>query len=432
MSISTDRVDRLIGTDADNSGGINLPPLLSGLLVWTLDHESVTVDDVLEWAKRRMSVDRRRLQRNYKSLDAFPLLLRDVIDQMVDVKLLAPHPHTAATWVLGSAFMVNKKLTFIRKVGTRQAHTITVGPSDTRQEHDSASTQKAELISLVFELRPDGVGLRPVDPHRVTYLTESMEAFGYRQEQPVLVDQDGRILDGRHRMAAAKKLGINAPQRMVKVADSNEALVVSWIANESSPWSVVDRKRIAGRMMVAGVDPATIGSAIGPAGARNRARLQLLTDPLVSDRKVAVAAQASRPLVTRERTRMENEGEIKRTTQVHVNGDKREYEPESMSVLSGGTLCHPPSTVTEEVSGSLSEIEATPKPKRRLEPEASPRRNKQWTIQVSKRNDPKYLHDLLMVGTGLLDGHVITDKACARQLADMICLTLRENPLVWK
>jgi ParB/Sulfiredoxin domain len=61
-------------------------------------------------------------------------------------------------------------------------------------------------------VRPDG-GLPPLDPQGVTRLCQlivSIEAHGYDHSEPVLVNQYGRIVDGRHRLAACHLLGTSS------------------------------------------------------------------------------------------------------------------------------------------------------------------------------------------------------------------------------
>ena len=63
-----------------------------------------------------------------------------------------------------------------------------------------------------------GGGLPPLDPagvDRLCRLIVSIEREGYDRSRPVLFNQYGWIVDGRHRLAACHLLGVEAPRRVV-------------------------------------------------------------------------------------------------------------------------------------------------------------------------------------------------------------------------
>lgn len=57
---------------------------------------------------------------------------------------------------------------------------------------------------------------RALKPQQVAAIRDSMEAHGYNPAYPVIVDSDGVLVDGGHRIAAARALGIDAVPYMVK------------------------------------------------------------------------------------------------------------------------------------------------------------------------------------------------------------------------
>lgn len=56
---------------------------------------------------------------------------------------------------------------------------------------------------------------RAINPNHVERLEREIKKNGYCKGRPILVDQDGLIVDGQHRYLACKRLGIEAPIEQV-------------------------------------------------------------------------------------------------------------------------------------------------------------------------------------------------------------------------
>jgi hypothetical protein len=56
---------------------------------------------------------------------------------------------------------------------------------------------------------------REIKPKTVALIKESMEKFGFISGRPVLINNDGVIIDGQHRFLAAKDLGIEIEYEML-------------------------------------------------------------------------------------------------------------------------------------------------------------------------------------------------------------------------
>ncbi len=91
----------------------------------------------------------------------------------------------------------------------------------------------------------DSPGLRPLDKKHLAVLEQSMRDYGYREEFPILIDQYGRILNGRHRIAAAHRAGVVMPEpTTVQVSSDEEAVGFAILANFERGWTEAERNRI--------------------------------------------------------------------------------------------------------------------------------------------------------------------------------------------
>jgi ParB-like chromosome segregation protein Spo0J len=146
-----------------------------------------------------------------------------------------------------------------------------------------------EITSLAASLREDGPGLRPLDAEHVAVLEQSMRDYGYRPEFPVLVDRHGRILDGRHRIAAARRAGIAEPlpQREVTVTSDAEAVGLAILMNLQRGWTKAERNRIDSDLRAAGLTVENFGRQLGTSAKREVIRAALLEFPTLTHRAIA-------------------------------------------------------------------------------------------------------------------------------------------------
>jgi hypothetical protein len=183
----------------------------------------------------------------------------------------------------------------------------TIYPKTIREFIGEASQRSLDIKSLAHDLREDRPGLRSINKDNLAVITESMRAFGYMPQYPVLKDQHGRILSGRHRIAAAKAVGIQYETREIKVASDLEAIAIAYTANEASGFSKEERRRIAKRL---GIAPENLNKFLGTEAKRNSIRAELLKDPKQADRAIAAQFGVSKNTVEAERLELEAGGQI--------------------------------------------------------------------------------------------------------------------------
>jgi hypothetical protein len=138
-----------------------------------------------------------------------------------------------------------------------------------------------------------GSVLRTVTPARVNLIRESMQLLGdLRAYFPILLDEDGEIVDGRHRHA----IDPDWPAARTRVPRENRA-IVAMAANRSSAWPRKDWDRLR----------EVIAEHFGRQAASGRlARLALLENHERSDRDIAKLVGASPSTVGAVRRELED------------------------------------------------------------------------------------------------------------------------------
>lgn len=255
-----ERIGRLTGrgrTD-DRGGGLPLTDLFGPILRTLLD-EGLQPVDVLTAAVRGGFIGRKedRLQYIYDQADPWSAVMDDALSQLESVGLVMAD---GARWELTGKFRPDKPLVVIRGARGELAVKVTVASDATRAAREGETTAMY-ITELATELDPRRGGLRPLDMKRVGMLVESMRAFGFRKGPgyAIVKDQHGRVLDGRHRIAAAEKLGIDWDNRLyvqvVKVDSDQEALAWTFTENVAqADWSTTDLARIT--RALGGIAPA--------------------------------------------------------------------------------------------------------------------------------------------------------------------------------
>jgi ParB-like nuclease domain len=254
MSNQTDRIDRLVGNGVDESGGgLQLPSLLSAILDDLQDNGGKTTIDLVALTSKTLESKRSRVQQIYEVDDPWDNFTQDVLDQLEYKQIIR---RDNDVWQLGEKFVLGKPMQVIRRKGGADI-TVTVYSAEEREARGRDEVARMEATSLAAELHEDRPGLRSLDQKHVNALAERMRTLGYLEHHPILIDQHGRILDGRHRLAAAKLADVVANRQVVKVSSDGEALEWAWLANENRPgnrpWSAHDRKKWTRKLQVAGV-----------------------------------------------------------------------------------------------------------------------------------------------------------------------------------
>lgn len=76
-----------------------------------------------------------------------------------------------------------------------------------------------------------------VSKHHIRKLKKSMTEQGFLKSQPIIVDENHRIVDGHHRFSAAKELGISLYYKVIKGAD---ILAMAKATSISKAWQAQD------------------------------------------------------------------------------------------------------------------------------------------------------------------------------------------------
>lgn len=311
------RVSRLTGrgrTD-DRGGGLPLINLFEPILRTLLDAgEEPQPVEVLTSAVRAGFIGRKedRLEEIYGLSDPWAALMDDALGQLEHMELIVAD---GDRWKCGPKFKVDVPLLAIRAGAGQPSSRILVQSEAARKASagDEVSmyiTELASRLAVTPDIR-DG-GIREVNDERVDELVASMEAFGFREEPVFLVlkDQHGRILDGRHRIAAAEKLGIDWDNKRhvanVRVDSDREALALTWAANVGqASWTMGELDEIT--RALGGEAPTVVLST------RVQVRNILLDHGgRIADREVARLVGCDNHTVAARRAELEAEGNLGR------------------------------------------------------------------------------------------------------------------------
>ena len=284
------RLDRLAG-DGSGEVGIDLASLFRVILNQVQDSSgSVDFDEFIEPVQTAVS-NHARVEHWYSQFATthgpWEALIADALDQLQSRDLLV---WGGDGWVLGPAFATGKRLVV---VPARSRKNPSIGvilyPATERAARGEAEKRRMEVTSLASSLRESGPGLRPLTAEHVETLAQSMRDFGYRPEFPILVDQYERILDGRHRQAAARKAGISGPipTRKITVSSDEEAVGLAILVNIQRGWTQAERTRIDRTLQAAGLTMEGFGRALGTATKRELVKAALLENPDLSHKKIA-------------------------------------------------------------------------------------------------------------------------------------------------
>lgn len=261
------RLDRLAGSGKGWGGGLPLPLLFAAILNELLDHGPANDERLVEIASSTLEFKTNQVMSTWPS--GWASFTSDVLAQMESSRMIR---RDESGWVTGEDFLTGHPLTIIPARRGSKADGVTVWEAEERDALSRADHIEHEVTSTVGGLWPDGNGLRPVDHSRVARIRESEPEVG--QLYPVLVDQHGRILDGKHRKAA------NPDWREYKIpVESDEmALAVALWANDGVPLEPEIRKR---------VEELILGAKTAQEKQRERIRQALLDNPELAHNAIA-------------------------------------------------------------------------------------------------------------------------------------------------
>lgn len=238
-----ERLDRILrGGAHGESAGIQLSALFPPIVTHVYDEGSATVDELVKALRRELLGTKTALLRTiYSDEDPLRAVTVDGIALLADAKILTG---IAGRWTIGPKFVPGEYVVVIPadgELGPREAYQIRVTPREEREAQSVATALQHDIASAAYQLRGECPGIRPVNADRVQKLAESMRRYGYNKSFPITYDQHGRLLDGRHRLAAAREVD-ETPTICVQTVKSDEdALAWAWDTNMlQASWSKKD------------------------------------------------------------------------------------------------------------------------------------------------------------------------------------------------
>ncbi len=184
---------------------------------------------------------------------------------------------------------------------------------DLAYDFDSTKKQlqwRLDLLGAELRNLAGGFQLPKLTGEDFMALLESIRELG--QLVPILVDANGRIIDGHTRMRACRDLGLEPVTR-----------VLEWVTTDDQRQSLALVVNFARRQL--------------PASAKRGVALAaLLREPSSSNREIAVHAGVSHTLVNQLRRELEDTGALERVSSV-VGGDgvERDVSPQRARAQSG-------------------------------------------------------------------------------------------------
>lgn len=302
-------LDRL-GGDGKRGGGLPLSTLFGKLLDRLYAEQSLSPKTATEavrvWVRNQLP----RMAELYGMAppDALEACVRDAMEVLVEQGLAV---RDGAGWVPGPDLKPGVWLVVYPEREGRPHSEVKhmVFSEEERQRLDAEARARAGVVTMARDIRNGGDGLRPVDPRRVAAIIESVERFGkYDALFPIVEDQEGRILSGRHRSVAAQRMGKPWKRLTVKRSLSDqEALAISWVGNDQEPWSGNDVNRLKREI---GAHPA---EAIAGEFQRYQIVQHLVHHTRWSNAKIARALNVDPTEVLRVRAPLEEAGTITKT-----------------------------------------------------------------------------------------------------------------------
>ena len=308
-----DRLLRLVG-DGKSGGGVNLSLLFATLLDRLQDDGRLTVSGGLQAIEVPLGNQFSRIQHLYggsgSAGDAMAEFMTDCLEQLEYQGIAQRDGHS---WVSGPRYQVGVRMIVI---GTFDGRKIDVGHTVVpREDRDRVSSQqdlpsriREDVARLAQLLEPTAVGLRPIRQGTIDSLRDSVQRWGIRPEFPVLRDQHGRILSGRHRLEVARQLNTTWPVQVIEVRDDREAIEIALAANFGRSWSSDDIKRLEASGL----------RSTHRKTAERLVQLVLLGNPNRSNHAIARLVGCDDDTVAMVRRALEDTSEIPKVTLRHV------------------------------------------------------------------------------------------------------------------
>jgi hypothetical protein len=288
-----ERLGRLAGTGKGSGGGLPLPDLFSAILNELLDNGPANSKRLTGISTSTLEYKSNNVMATWGSWEA---LTDDALKQMASREIVSQNDD--GLWDLGGKFTAGVPLVVIPAGKGRKADSVTIWPKGEREQLNRADHAEREAVSMVGRMRP-------VDNQRVSAIRQSEPEVG--QLYPVLVDQNGRILDGAHRLEANP----NWRKHTIKVDSEEMALAVGLWANSGQPLPAKIKARIT----------ELIGDLSGSNQIkRDRIKATLLEDASRSDREIGRLVGSDHKTVSDVRSQLVQTGEIPQFQQTGGRG----------------------------------------------------------------------------------------------------------------
>lgn len=286
------RLDRLAGSGQGSGGGLPLPDLFSALLNEVLDSAPVTTERMTEIAASVLSFKEQAVSATWSSWDA---LTADVLAQMESRRIIS---READGWTVGPNLVTGRLLEIIpaRPGKGSKPDGVTVWTRAEREQRSSAHHAIRTFGELDAEIAQRGS--RRVTTARKDLILESIRQLGdLRDYFPVLLDEQGNVVDGRHR----REIDPGWPASRMRVP-SEQRVAAAAAANRTNAWSERDWRTLLERVTeVTGRKTEAVRTLI---------RLALLEDANRSNRTIAALVGCDHKTVQVVREQLESSGEI--------------------------------------------------------------------------------------------------------------------------
>lgn len=279
------RLFRLSGGEAGEGSGLPLPSLFSALLNELLDHGPATTARMTEVTRDAMekASKARRVAEVWKGFpDPVEALAADVLGQMEHQQIISQGEDGLWRTSPEGRFATGVFLKVIPARDGRKANGTTVWPKAERDRLNAESRERAEQYGAAVKARKTWEdfsfeaahrGSRSVTAARKNLILESIRQLGdLREYFPVLLDAEGHVVDGRHRLAIDPAWPAASARVPVE-----KRLAAQLAANRSSAWTPDDWKTLRGRIEA---------TAKKTEATRTLIRLALLEDASRSNRDI--------------------------------------------------------------------------------------------------------------------------------------------------
>lgn len=286
------RLDRLAGSGQGSGGGLPLPDLFSALLNEVLDSGPVTTERMTEIASSVLSFKEQAVFATWPSWEA---LAADVLAQMESRGIISREDDS---WIVGLNLVTGRRLEIIpaRPGKGSKPDGVTVWTRAEREQRSSAHHAIRTFGELDAEIAQRGS--RRVTTARKELILESIRQLGdLRDYFPVLLDEQGNVVDGRHR----REIDPDWPASRVRVP-AEQRVAAAAAANRTNAWSERDWKIL--------LDRVTETTGRKTEAVRTLIRLALREDANRSDREIGRLVGCSKNTVAAVRQELETSGQI--------------------------------------------------------------------------------------------------------------------------